>query len=247
MRRISIIVLLLAPMFLFAQQKTGKVSYTQKVNLHIGLGEGNEEMKAMIPEFQESKFELLFNDQATLYRSVKEEVTEINETTSDGGQMVIRMEGPKSTIFTDLANGDQIEERDMMGKQYLISGASELKWKMTGESKEIAGQQCMKAVLDTKDRKLEAWFASALPIPSGPSTFGQLPGLILEVVMDEGRMIITADKLEMREVDAALLVAPTKGKKITRKKYKKLQEERMREMNAEGGGGVRMIFRTEEN
>ncbi|MBX2873806.1 MAG: GLPGLI family protein [Saprospiraceae bacterium] len=247
MRRISLIVLLITPVLLLAQQKSGKVSYTQKVNLHMGLGEGNEEMKAMLPEFQESKFELLFNDKATLYRSVKEEVTEVNQTTQDGGQMVFRMEGPKSTIFTDLASGDQIEERDMMGKQYLISGASELKWKMTGESKEIAGHQCMKAVLDGKDNKIEAWFASTLPFPSGPSTFGQLPGLILEVVMDEGRMITTANKVELQEVDAALLVAPTKGKKITRKKYQKLQEERMREMNAQGSGGVRMIIRTEEN
>lgn len=247
MRRISLIVLLLAPMFLLAQQKSGKVSYTQKVNLHMGLGEGNEEMKAMLPEFQESKFELLFNGEATLYRSVKEEVTEVNETTEDGGQMVIRMEGPKSTIFTDLATGDQIEERDMMGKQYLISGSTPLKWKMTGESKEIAGYQCMKAILDSENSKTEAWFASTLPIPSGPTTFGQLPGLILEVVMDEGRMIMTAEKVEIQEIDSALLVAPTKGKKITRKKYQKLQEERMREMNAQGGGGVRMIIRTEEN
>ncbi|NRB51586.1 MAG: GLPGLI family protein [Saprospiraceae bacterium] len=247
MRRVSIIVLLLTPMFLLAQQQTGKVSYTQKVNLHMGLGEGNEEMKAMLPEFQESKFELFFNDKATLYRSVKKEVTEVNETTEDGGQMVIRMEHPKSTIFTDLATGNQIEERDMMGKQYLISGASEFKWKMTGESKEIAGHQCMKAVLEGKDNTIEAWFTSTLPIPSGPSTFGQLPGLILEVVMDEGRMIMSAETVEIQEIDAALLVAPTKGKKITRKKYQKLQEERMREMNAQGGGGVRMIIRTEEN
>ena len=213
----------------------------------MGMGEGHEEMKAMIPEFQEAKFELLFNDKATLYRSLENPVTEVNETSEDGAEMMIRMEGPKSTIFTELANGKQIEERDMMGKQYLISGASDLKWKLTGESKEIAGYQCQKAVLDSEKSKAEAWFTAALPYASGPATYGQLPGLILEVTMDEGRMIITADEVVLKEIDAALLVAPTKGKKISRKKYQKLQEERMREMNAQGGGGVRMIIRTEEN
>lgn len=247
MRRISIIALLVAPLLLAAQQKTGVVNYTQKINLHMGLGEGNEEMKAMLPEFQEAKFELFFSDKATLYRSVEAAVTEVNETTEDGGEMVIRMEGPKSTIFTDLSNGNQIEERDMMGKQYLISGASDLKWKLTGESKEIAGYSCQKAVLDSDKSKTEAWFTASLPYASGPSTFGQLPGLILEVTMDDGRMLITAEEVSMKAIDASLLTAPTKGKKMSRKKYNKLQEERLREMNAQGGGGVRMIIRTEEN
>ena len=62
MKRISLILLLAMPIFLFGQDKEGVVSYTQKVNLHMGLGEGNEEMKAMLPEFQESKYELLFHD-----------------------------------------------------------------------------------------------------------------------------------------------------------------------------------------
>lgn len=247
MKRISLILLLAMPIFLLGQNKEGVVSYTQKVNLHMGLGEGNEEMKAMLPEFQESKYELLFNGKATLYRGVKSEPTEVNQEHDDGTQVMIRMEGPQSTIFTNLENGDQIEMRDLMGKQYLIGGATERTWKMSGESKEIAGYTCQKAVLDGSDTPMEAWFTSALPVSSGPATFNQLPGLILEVSSDGGRMVITAESVEFKTLDAATMVAPTKGKKITRKKYQKLQEERLREMNAQGGGGVRMIIRTEEN
>ena len=247
MTRFSILLLLALPVCLFGQVKEGVVSFTQKINLHMGLGEGNEEMKAMLPEFQTSQYELLFNGSATLYRGVKSEPTEINEETHDGGQVMIRMEGPQSTIYTDLANGDQTEMRDFLGKQYLIKGATERKWKLTGESKEVAGYNCQKATLEDSDNPVEAWFAPDLPVPSGPATFGQLPGLILEVSSDGGRMIMTAEEVQLKTLEADVMTAPTKGKKISRKKYQKLQEERLREMNAQGGGGVRMIIRTEEN
>lgn len=247
MRKISFLLLFVLPLLLVGQKDQGVITYAQKVNLHMGLGEGNEQMKAMLPEFQTSKYELLFNSKVTLYRSIKEKPLEINEETHDGAQVMIRMEGPQSTIYTDLSSSDQVEMRDFIGKQYLISGATERKWKMTGETKEVLGYNCQKATLEEADRQVEAWFTTELAIPSGPATYGQLPGLILEINADGGRMLLVAENIEFKALEAEVMAAPTKGKKITRKKYQKLEEERLREMNAQGGGGVRMIIKTEEN
>ena len=116
-------------------------------------------------------------------------------------------------------------------------------WKLTGESKSIQGYACQQATFhdETRDRKIEAWFTPSLACPSGPESFGQLPGLILEVSIDEGATVYTATKVELKTLEADAIQAPTKGKEITQEKYDKMLEERMREMNGQGGGGNHSI------
>lgn len=77
----------------------------------------------------------------------------------------------------------------------------------------------MKVVLDSENSKMEVWFVLILFIFFGFIIFGQLFGLILEVVMDEGCMIMIVEIVEIQEVDLVLLVVFIKGKKIIRKKY----------------------------
>ena len=51
-----------------AQMKEGKISYERKINMHRFITD--PEMKARIPEFRTDKFELLFTEQASLFRTV---------------------------------------------------------------------------------------------------------------------------------------------------------------------------------
>ncbi|SKB57866.1 GLPGLI family protein [Parapedobacter luteus] len=63
-------------------------------------------------------------------------------------------------------------------------------WKITNESKEIAGYKCFKATRDNLSQNgsgglrripVIAWFCPELPFPFGPLKYGGLPGLILEL------------------------------------------------------------------
>jgi hypothetical protein len=54
-----------------AQIKEGTVFYDQKINMHRNITD--EQMKAMMPEFRTSKFQLEFSDSISVYKLVPED------------------------------------------------------------------------------------------------------------------------------------------------------------------------------
>lgn len=74
-----------------------------------------------------------------------------------------------------------------------------------------------------RNQKIVAWFANNISVPTGPERYFGLPGLIMELDIDDGAVLITAIKVEMKPV-TELLPLPKKmrGKKITGAEYGKL-------------------------
>ena len=64
-----------------------------------------------------------------------------------------------------------------------------------------------------------AWFADKIVAPVGPDTYGQLPGAILEVNVDNGQSVITATELKTT-LAAKDLKEPKKGKRLTREEFR---------------------------
>ncbi|MBQ9636395.1 MAG: GLPGLI family protein [Prevotella sp.] len=54
-------------------------------------------------------------------------------------------------------------------------------WTLGSEKQSICGYQCQKATCHWRGRDYEAWFASQIPLKSGPWKFGGLPGLIMKI------------------------------------------------------------------
>lgn len=59
-------------------------------------------------------------------------------------------------------------------------------WEMDSETQAILGHRCQKATCHWRGRDYVAWFASDIPVKSGPWKFGGLPGLILKLQDTEG-------------------------------------------------------------
>lgn len=98
------------------------------------------------------------------------------------------------------------------------------KWKINNEMKEIAGYICMNASFqDTiKNNNITAWFALNFPYPYGPERYGGLPGIILEVNINNGALIITAEKITAK--DDIIIQKPKHRKRVKQLKedeYKK--------------------------
>ena len=112
---------------------------------------------------------------------------------------------------------------DLLQKTYIIEDSLQVpKWRIMNEMKEIEGHICMNAVYnDTlKMQRVIAWYALDIPIPGGPERFFGLPGLILEVDINDGAMVITADKIELKKLTTELnFPKKAKGKKIKEKDY----------------------------
>jgi len=203
-----------------AQMKEGKISYERKINMHRNLPD--PQMKSMVPEFRTDKFELIFNENVSLFRSVVDEEAPdpfANAGGGGGGGMRMNFRMPTANTYTDMAKQMQYEERAFFEKEFLIiDSLKQYKWKLSEETKTIAKQLCKKATTmitspqmrmrvsiggnntDTtantprapKETELVVWYAENIPVSFGPDNYSGLPGVIMEIDQDNGATVTTA-------------------------------------------------------
>ncbi|WP_373515072.1 GLPGLI family protein [Persicitalea sp.] len=129
-------------------------------------------------------------------------------------------------IYRDFEQETKTEIIEMLGKTYVIEDSLKApKWKVMNKIKEVAGHLCMLATTEDtiKKQKIEAWFSHDLPISAGPGQYFGLPGLIMELDVNEGDLVITATKVEMRPVaEEVKLPKKIKGRKLTSPEYDEL-------------------------
>lgn len=268
MKKIQLLLALLVGLSItaMAQMKEGKISYERKVNMHRSLPD--PQMKSMIPEFRTDKFELLFNESASLYRSVVDDEAPDPFANAGGGgggmRMSFRM--PTTTTYTDIAKQTQYEERAFFEKEFLIvDSLKQYKWKLSEETKTIAKQLCKKATTmitapqqmrvrisrggenntdsasnapkPPKETELVVWYAENIPVSIGPDNYSGLPGVIMEMDVDNGAQVTTAVEVSAKYPKKEL-IQPTKGDKMTRAQFQEQMQKLMQEMQR--GGGIRM-------
>ena len=129
-----------------AQMKEGKIVYERKINMYRMVTD--PEMRARIPEFRTSQFELLFNEQASLFRTVPDDEAPdpFANNGGDRGGQGFRFRMPETSTYTNIATQTQYESRAMFEKTFLIvDSLKPLKWKISEETKTIAKHLCKKA------------------------------------------------------------------------------------------------------
>ena len=247
-----------------AQQNQGLVTYERTSQMQIRFHGGPEGMEQQMPRTRTDKFELVFGNNQSLWKQAEQENEDEGSFSSEGG-MQIRMIGAGSNdvLFTNLETGKKVEKREMFDKTFIIDDTvRKLKWKMTGETKTILNMPCMKATttristrqsVNMDNGKLEtiqvqdtanivAWFTSSVPVSTGPGEYqGQLPGLILEMDVNNGRQTFNA--LSYKEkADLAVIKEPTGKKRYTAEEYRKELDKALKEQTQNmPGGGQRMI------
>lgn len=229
----------LLPVLAHAQKTHGQVIYKEafKVELDMEGMEGMEELVEMIKQSTTSKMELLFDQSTSLYRAYKapEGNGPVNSAGMDNVNMVVMK--PEAIFHRDLKAMKATEQVDLLGKRFLIKDEiQKLAWKMTGKTKELHGYPCMEATYIKGADTVQAWFTSAIPVPAGPGKYGQLPGLILELDVNNGQRTLVAKDLNFKKPAKSDMKAPNKGKQVTREEFNQIQKEKMAEMGANGGG-----------
>lgn len=90
-----------------------------------------------------------------------------------------------------------------------------------------------------KEVLVTAWYTPQIPVGNGPAEYAGLPGLILE--LNAYRTTLLCSKIVMNPKESEKIVAPTKGKEVTREEFNKIVKEKMEEMreNFRGSGNER--------
>jgi len=119
-------------------------------------------------------------------------------------------------IYRNFEENSTYDYMRMLDKLYVVEDSIVFQnWKILNDMREIAGHICMNASWQdtTKMNKIVAWYALDLPISGGPERFGGLPGMILEININNDAMIITAENLTLNQGDTAI-AKPTHKRKI---------------------------------
>ena len=223
-------------------QVSGRITYEDKLDMHRNLPPEREEFKDMIPQYNISKWELTYSGDESIYHLFKE--TELSGSNANRGGMMMRFGRENRIIYKNLEDDTIIDSRDFMQKQFLIRGsASSRKWKIGKNQKEILGYNCMEAICRVDSATLvTAWFTPQLTSSTGPVDYQALPGLILQIDINDGQRLITSTEIKLDSIDTSVIIAPTKGKEITQEEFEKLREEKMKEMNLQQGSHRPMII-----
>ncbi|TDB64571.1 GLPGLI family protein [Arundinibacter roseus] len=165
-----------------------------------------------------TKMQLFFTPNQSKYTYASD------QGTSESGSYSWRQED--YIIFRDYEKESKVEIMEMLGKTYVIEDSLRApRWKVLNQIKDVNGHVCMLAVTEdtVKKQKISAWFAHDLPISAGPERYFGLPGIILELDVNEGDFVITATNIELKPVGEGIqLPKKIKGKKLTDASYEEL-------------------------
>lgn len=228
---------------------SGKIIYEERVRLDIKIEGDASAYSGMLPKEQVSVKELLFNEGTTLFSESKKSNSDITMGQGEGVHIRMMSSG-EDRIYTDFNEGKVTEQRDFMNRRFLIEREiPDSRWKITGQQKEIIGYRCMEAVsVDTSGKATVVWFSPDFGAKGGPGLFNNLPGMVLEVNMNDGARVFIATKVESMEPGTVKPQKPGEGKRVTEEEFRTIVSEKMKEMNLEegqsdGGGEIRIVIK----
>ena len=213
----------------------GKIEYERKINVHRqfdDLGFDDEWFKEYVtkmPRFHTTYFDLYFNDEQTLYKPGKEAQNNLQSIWGIGP-------AKENVIVTDLNKKIGISQKAVFEDTYIIQDSvRKFEWRISDETRDIAGFECRKAVAKICDSVyVVAFFTNEITTSGGPESFCGLPGMILEIAIPRLYTTWVATKVELVEPTANQFNPPTKGKKINEKDLEKKLQSSLSDWGKEG-------------
>lgn len=223
-----------------AQVTEGSIVYERKINMHRRITD--ESQKALIPEFNTVKMQLDFSGSESIFKSLPEDDDIRDNAGNNGNGIVIRMGGADNETYKNYATEKITELRELGPKKYIIEDSLRKQgWKLSDETKTVKGHTCKKATATSRDSLLiTAWYAEDIQSPAGPEEYGGLPGMILELNINDAEIVFTALDIVTKGFDKKIVKAPTNGKKVTSKEFQKMLDDEFGP-NQNGGPTIRII------
>lgn len=206
---------------------SGTITYEKRVNMYAKIQKmmaedsGNfmqqlyDQYRKTQPQFITQKASLAFNRDNSLYTPIADANAGANTFISDPSTTM------KSVVFTDIHAGSSISEKNIYDEIYLVRDSlRKIAWKITDETREIAGYDCRRAnALIMDSIYVVAFYTDQIPVSVGPESFTGLPGMILGIALPYENTTWFATQVEDAVVPASAIVAPQpkKSKTVDRK------------------------------
>ncbi|MBV7530659.1 GLPGLI family protein [Chitinophaga sp. sic0106] len=121
----------------------------------------------------------------------------------------------KNKVYNNFETSVVNIEKQAFENAYFISDTMRrLRWKLTDETREIAGFECHRAnALVFDSIYIVAFYTDQIPLQSGPETFNGLPGMILGIAIPHQHITIFAQQVTGMTTRPQEWPVPTAGKR----------------------------------
>lgn len=198
---------------------SGKITFERNENMHKLITDNSswsQAMKSKMPKYRTDIFELTFNSKNSNYKIIQEDESQF-------ANWYYRV-AAQNSVYTLLSSNKMIADKIVYERNYRIEDSiPNLKWKMLGEYREIAGFNCRKASTIIMDSiYVIAFYTNEISVSAGPESFQGLPGMILGIVIPRLNITYFATKVEnmvLSDIDFKIPNAP-KNKKANILEFK---------------------------
>ncbi len=176
------------------------------------------------PQFLKLKSTLTFGNNTSLFTPVPQYVYVMYD------QPIVSQ---PNIVFNDFKTGTFTLQKEFNEKTLLVKDTlRKIVWKITDETRVIAGYNCRRAnglVLDSM--YAVAFYAEDIHVPGGPESFTGLPGMIMLVALPHDNVSWQATKVTVAPPDEKKLIPPKKGTPVD---YKGMHQQLFRGLGQAG-------------
>jgi GLPGLI family protein len=216
----------------------GKIEFERKVNQFAQMeavmdpnDESWTELRKKLAgnQFKTDYFDLVFTRTKTLYHPGR-------ESPDKPTQFFFQPPAQDNVVWADLSQDRSVSQKHVFEMNFLVQDSLRtIKWKITDETRPIAGFTCRRANAIIMDSiYVVAFYTDEILTPGGPESFSGLPGMILGVALPHEHVTWFATKVEAVNVPETGVVAPVKGKKINEAGLKASVLELMKNWEKQG-------------
>ena len=215
----------------YSQYNSGKIIYIGTLDLTDKIATINNVPKKFRNKMLETyknirpvTFSMVFNKNESLLK--KNEALQLDGA---GINLAYYQDSDKER-YSNTKQNIRLRHKEARGNDYLIHDSFDTwQWNISNQSKKIGKYTCYKATVNIKqatqkgikNTTVHAWFSPEIPFSFGPHSFDGLPGMILELSINN--FTYKAKKITINKHDL-IIIPPNKGEKISQEDFLLLEK-----------------------
>ena len=205
---------------------SANIEFEVKTNVKKTMGNSSwaEMLKDQMPEFKTGYYNYTFSNNQSIYKFARwQEGIKVPE--------FLRESDEDNSYYFDFNTNKFMMKKVVEGTSFNVEDTiASIQWKLSNESRVIAGFNCRKAVGIIMDSVyVFAFYTDEIMIPGGPCSISGLPGMILGLTIPRLYTSFIATKVMVTNVNTAIIQPISAKKYYTNKSLKSIVEERSKE------------------
>lgn len=224
----------------FSQIRNGAVTYTSTSKLSetikkVKTKSENKDAKQFINKMSQRvnqnlkdiEFNLLFSNNESLFQAIEK------MSKDDIDEFAILTVGGNGSFYVNSTTNEKLHQMEAFGKQFLIKdNIAKIRWNLSNDTKKVLQYDCRKAttikIVENEKglfrKEVIAWYAPEIPISFGPIGYGGLPGLILELDI-ENESNFSVKKIKINSKKEINIKKPKKGKLVSNEGFNNIAKK----------------------